>query len=177
MRARYAPAQPGGKPGEWSPLVLVHASGPPPDAEETLLIPEAGLDRGVLPVAAEVRLGRAAQGVTVVLFNRYWLLNLTGLPLLCRRPAAGGEPAPVLELPRGTPFGLEFPAHEECELEMRLPGYAWSPAFPVDSESAESLVVVLRSGGEAARADGRARCLPNREVRVDVSPPTPSLPY
>ena len=151
------------KASAWSEGFLVHADSGKNEFEGVLPLSDA--DGHLQPVVVEVSPDAASCGFRVTLYNRYWLLNLTGLALILRKAAMGSsEPVRARTLPVGAAMGYDTAAGGEAELRML--GFHWSAPFSVDRTAGENHSVTL-SALEGPHSETCA--LPNQQVTVAVA--------
>ena len=109
--------------GPWSALVPVYST-QDLETETCLDVPDI-FGEGSQEVVIETSQDSASCGFRICLYNRFWLLNLSGL----RVDGKGRCPSRIL--PIGTPVGWDG----GDELEVRAAGYTWSSPLPITDES------------------------------------------
>jgi hypothetical protein len=150
LRARANPWS----PAKWTETQLVHSASRNPELETVVDLPDA--DGGSQSVVVEVTKDRTTCGFRICLYNRFWLLNLTSLPLkvrgdggwraLCRpcvdcgrtrqvRRIVGVDYTPTKVLANGKPFGCDFAKDAADNLEVTLDGFMWSGPFSVETSA------------------------------------------
>jgi len=154
----------------WSEGFLIHTDSGKNEFEGVLELPDA--DGHSQPVVVEIARDTVTCGFRVTLYNRYWMLNLTGLPLVLRKAASSSLESTSRILPIGSGIGYDVAAGHD--LEMRVKGFQWSAPFSVDRNAGDINTFKL-SAMEGQQAETAA--VPNQEVSIDVSSSTASAKF
>jgi len=165
LRARTMRVDAGGNQfGPWSPLVSVYST-EDVETENRITVPDMS-GEGIQEVVVEMLQDAASCGFRLCLYNRFWLLNLSGLRVECQ---SGPEESPCRDLPLGSAVGWDGGE----QVELRVAGYAPSFPFPVMDQSEHSATVALTAsdlagygtvGGEHAVGSAGTR-----ELYLEVS--------
>ena len=152
--------------GPWSPLVPFYST-EDLETESSMFVPDITGD-GSQEVVVEVAQDQMSCGFRVCLYNRFWILNVSGLRIEGqRRP--GLEHAPNRLLPLGTPVGWDGGEG----LEIKVPGFGWSSPVSLTDQSENKCTVALTAeelpGYGACGGLDTAASMGTQEMYLEVS--------
>ncbi len=151
--------------GPWSALVSMYST-QDLDTESLVIVPDISGD-GSQEVVVEVTQDSVSCGFRVCLYNRFWMLNLSGLRVEGRDQ--GAEKMATRLLPLGAPIGWDGGEG----LQFRIPGYGWSQQLTITDQSEQNATVALTTsdlpgygavGGEGANSQAGVR-----ELNLELS--------
>jgi len=167
LRARILRRNVGGSNeyGPWSALVSMYST-QDLETESFISLPDITGD-GSQEVVVEVTQDSVSCGFRVCLYNKFWMLNLSGLRVEGRDQ--GAENMATRLLPLGAPIGWDGGEG----LQFRVPGYGWSQQFAITDQSEQNATIALTSsdlpgcgvaGGEGANSQAGVR-----ELNLELS--------
>jgi hypothetical protein len=153
------------KAAAWSEGFLVHTDKGKNEFEGVLeLVDQEG---HLQPVVIEVASDPLTFGFTVTLYNRYWMLNLTGLPMLLRSNTMGLPVTTSRSLPLNSAIGYDITGGSDCEI--RVKGFQWSAPISIEHNAGESATFELAAAKENEK---ETSAVPNQRVSIEVSSST-----
>ena len=163
MRLRMPLAK--NKVAAWSEGFLVHTDKGKNELEGVLELvdPEGHLQ----PVVIEVARDPLTCGFAVTLYNRYWMLNLTGLPMMVRNVHPFETAATPRSLPLGSAIGYDVAGGADCEI--RVKGFQWSAPISIERNAGESATFELAAASGPTK---ETSAVPNQRVSIEVSSST-----
>lgn len=155
----------GNEYGPWSALVSMYTT-QDLETESFITVPDIAGD-GSQEVVVEVTQESASCGFRVCLYNRFWLLNLTGLRV------EGRDLSSESMLPRLLPLGAPTGWDGGEGLQVRVPGYSWCDGFSITDQSEQSATVALTSldasGYGVVGGEGTSCPIGVRELNLELS--------
>ena len=156
----------------WSEGFLIHTDSGKNELEGLLELQDT--DSQKQPLVVEVSRDLETCGFRVTLYNRYWMLNLTGLELKLRKSPVSSYEAEIassLTMPIGKTIGYDVVAGHD--LEVRALGFQWSAPFGVDRESVEGTALKF-TATDVQQGRGRleTRATSSHQVIINVSSST-----
>ena len=152
------------KASAWSAAFLIHTDSSRNKLEGLLeLVDAAGY---LQPVVVEKRRDTTC-GFRVTLYNRYWILNLTGMPVILRRTQNSSlDNENVRSLPVGSAIGYDIASG--WLNQVRVKGFQWSIPFSIEYLGANTIFQLSALEDQQSETAG----VPNQHVSIDVSSST-----